>query len=130
MNLKSVYCFAGAAFAALLAAGGLAGCFSERVSITPPTGQELCTGVAPPNVVRIQNFSFSPNVLNVARGTTVTFVNCEAGGIQHTSTSDTGLWNSNLLPQYTTFTRTFDAAGTFPFHCVPHPTMKGTVGVS
>jgi plastocyanin len=129
MNFKTCYSFAGAAFAVLVAAGSLAGCFSDRVTISPPTGQELCTGVARPNVVRIDNFAFSPSVLNVARGTEVTFVNCQSN-VQHTSTSDTGVWNSNLLPQYVTFTRTFDAAGSFPFHCEPHPTMKGTIGVS
>jgi plastocyanin len=127
MNLRASYSFACAAFAALVAAGGLAGCFSEHVTFTPPTGQELCTGPQPADVVRIVDFGFSPATVTVARGQKVTWVNCSASATQHTSTSDAGAWDSGLLPQYATFVRTFDAAGSFPFHCNPHPFMKGTI---
>ena len=129
MNLRATYSFACAAFAALVSAAGLAGCFSEHVAVTAPTGQELCTGTQPANVVRIVDFAFTPAAVTVAPGGKVTFVNCSAQATQHSSTSDTGVWNSGLLQRYATFQRTFAAAGSFPFHCEPHPFMKGTVTV-
>ena len=129
MNTRAIYSFACAAFAALVAAGGLAGCFSEHVTFTPPTGQELCTGAQPADVVRIVDFGFSPATVTVAKGAKVTWVNCSASATQHTSTSDTGVWNSGLLAQYATHEETFDATGSLPYHCQPHPFMKGTVVV-
>ena len=128
MNLKTSYSFACAAVAALVAAGSLAGCFSERQTFMPPTGQELCTGTQPANVVRIQDFAFSPAVSTVPRGTEVTFVNC--GAQQHTATSDNGVFDSDLLVQYATFTYTFETAGNYPYHCDPHPFMKAQITVS
>jgi len=129
MNMRASYSFACAAFAALVAAGGLAGCFSEHATFTPPTGQELCSGAQPADVVRIVDFGFSPAQVNVAKGSKVTWVNCSASSTTHTSTSDTNAWDSGSLTQYQTFERTFDAAGSFPFHCTPHPFMKGTIVV-
>ena len=129
MNLRATYSFACSAFAALVTAAGLAGCFSEHVSVTAPTGQGLCTGTQPAGVVRIVDFSFSPAQVSVARGGKVTFVNCSASATQHTSTADAGAWDSGLLQRYATFERTFDAAGTFGFHCDPHPFMQGSVTV-
>jgi plastocyanin len=129
MNPRATYSFVCAAFAALVSAAGLAGCFSQHVTVAAPTGEELCAGTQPANVVRIVDFAFTPAAVGVARGDKVTFVNCSAQAIQHSSTSDAGVWNSGLLQRYATFERTFDAAGSFPFHCVPHPFMKGTVTV-
>ena len=128
MSLRSIYSFACAGFAAVVAAGSLAGCFSERGATAPPTGAELCTGTQPANVVRIVDFSFQPATLTVARGTTVRFVNC--GTQQHTSTSDASAWNSGLLSTHVVFERAFDAAGSFPYHCNPHPSMRATVVVN
>ena len=127
MNAKSTYSYACAAFAAAVAVASLAGCFSEHVAITPPTGEELCSGIAPANVVRIQDFAFSPAQVTVAPGGTVIWVNC--GTQQHSSTADGGAWDSGLLPRFTTFERRFDTAGNFPFHCTPHPFMQATVVV-
>ena len=129
MNLRATYSFACAGFAALVAAGGLAGCFSEHVSVTAPTGQELCTGVQPADVVRIVDFGFSPAQVTVPKGGKVTWVNCSANATQHSSMADGGAWNSGLLAQYATFERTFDATGSLPDHCNPHPFMKGTIVV-
>jgi plastocyanin len=117
------------ACAALAAAAGLAGCFSEHSVVATPTGKELCSGSAPAGVVRIVDFAFTPAQVSVAPGAKVTFVNCSASAAEHTSTSDAGVWNSGLLPQYATYEQAFPAAGSFPYHCSPHPFMKGTVTV-
>jgi plastocyanin len=63
----------------------------------------------------------------VDAGTTVTWLN---DGFQvHTSTADQGEWDSPLLSSGDSFTFTFSQAGTFAFHCTPHPFMTGTVVV-
>ena len=129
MNLRATYSFACAAFAAVVATGGLAGCFSEHVTFTPPTGQELCTGAQAADVVRIVDFGFSPATVTVPKNGKVTWVNCSASATQHSSTADGGGWNSGLLSQYATYEQTFATTGSFGYHCTPHPFMKGTVTV-
>jgi plastocyanin len=37
---------------------------------------------------------------------------------------------SSMLMQNQSFSHTFDAAGTYKYHCKPHPFMQGTVTVS
>lgn len=127
MNTRAAYSFACAAFAALVAAGSLAGCFSERVAGTNPPGGDLCEGT-PANTVQIRNYDFVQKTLTVARGTQVTWVNCDPD--VHTSTSDTGVWDSNSITPEGTFQRTFNTAGSFPYHCNPHPNMKATIIVT
>jgi plastocyanin len=129
MNVRASYSFVCAAFAAIVTAGGLAGCFSEHSQVLAPTGQELCVGPQAANVVRIVDFGFSPAQVTIPKGGKVTWVNCSAGATQHTSTSDGGTWDSNFLQQYATFEQTFAASGSFPYHCTPHSFMKGTVVV-
>jgi plastocyanin len=129
MNLKAFFSYACAGFAALVTVAGLAGCFSEHVTVLPPTGQDLCSGAQPADVVRIVDFGYSPASVTVARGGTVKFVNCSASATQHSSTADGGQWDSHLLAQYAIFEQTYAAAGSFGYHCIPHPFMKGTVVV-
>jgi plastocyanin len=78
--------------------------------------------------VAIQNHAFHPSTLRVAPGTQVTWVNCERADA-HTATADDGTWGSPMLSPGATFSRTFDQSGSFPYHCQPHPTMRGTVVV-
>ncbi|MBX6365955.1 MAG: cupredoxin family copper-binding protein [Gemmatimonadetes bacterium] len=80
-------------------------------------------------IVVIRDFSFQPASIRVRPGTTVTWVNCDAAADPHTTTSDTGVWDSPLLPAGKTFGHRFDQAGTFDYHCTPHPFMKGSVVV-
>lgn len=127
MNARAAYSFSCAAFALAVASASLAGCFSERVAGTdPPPTENLCEGT-PANVVQIRNFAFVQQSLAVSPGTTVTFVNCDTE--THTSTSDAGVWDSGALTPGSRYQRTFSAAGSFPFHCTPHPSMTGTIVV-
>ncbi len=77
--------------------------------------------------VDIVNFSFQPATVDIKVGDTVVWT--QRDSIGHTTTSDTGLWSSPLLSAGQTFSRTFDTAGVFPYHCTPHPFMRGTVNV-
>ena len=81
-------------------------------------------------IVVVRDFAFTPAQVRVRPGTKVTWVNCEAPGTDsHTSTADAGAWSSPLLAPGATFTREFAATGAFPYHCEPHPGMRGTVTV-
>jgi plastocyanin len=81
--------------------------------------------------VSMANMAFSPVRLIVGAGTTVTWTNGD-GNIQHTTTSDDGLWDSGLLSGGDTFSYTFDEPGIFPYYCIPHGApggqgMSGTI---
>lgn len=84
-------------------------------------------GSASPNTVLMSGMVFSPVTITVAVGTTITWRNND--GIAHTSTSDTGVWNTGKLEPGTSATTTFTTAGTFPYNCIYHASMgmKGTV---
>lgn len=82
------------------------------------------------NTVVIENYKFSPSVLRVKKGTTVTWKNLDIA--KHTITSDNAMKNeisSPLIGKNQEFTYTFTALGTYAYHCEPHPYMKGTVEV-
>ena len=78
--------------------------------------------------VDIENFAFSPDVVEVLEGTTVTWTNLDADS--HTVTADDGAFDSGLLAQGESFSYTFDTLGTFPYHCTPHPSMTGDAEVT
>lgn len=111
-----------------LAAGTLAGCFSEREATAPV--EDLCSfpvgeGVPGSTIVVIRRFVFEPNDVRVRAGERVTWLNCDTE--QHTSTADAGQWVSPLLSPGDAFTQTFETVGEFSYHCEPHPFMTGRV---
>ena len=83
-----------------------------------PSGGGSGTPAAGQAAVAMQNTQFQPNVLTVKVGTTVTWTNKES--LQHTVTSDTGLFDSGLLSQGGTFSYTFTKAGEYSYYCTPH----------
>ena len=88
------------------------------------------TDTAAANVaVTIDNLAFTPATITVPVGTQVVWTNKQAG-IPHTTTSDTGAWDSGIMNTGATFSFTFKEAGTFAYHCNVHPTMHGTVVVT
>ncbi len=112
-----------------------AGCVSQRDVTTSPNLAETCDVSIPPDllgssVVAIRGFSFEPETVHVVAGGTVTWVNCApADEPAHTSTADQGVWGSDLLESGDVFSFTFAQAGSFPYHCEPHPFMQGVVVV-
>ena len=109
-------------------------CVSERAS-GPTQSVGSCTANLPQEafgstVVVIRDFAFTPAQVTVARGGKVTWVNCGPQGDEsHTSTANNNAWNSQLLSPGESFTQTMSTAGSFPYHCQPHPSMTGTVTV-
>jgi plastocyanin len=98
----------------------IAGCSDDNNNSTNPPPP-------PGNSVSISGFAFSPSSLTVSVGDTVTWTNHDA--VSHTSTSNTGVWDSGLIGQNDSFMRVFSTAGAFPYHCTPHPQMTGTITV-
>lgn len=110
------------------------GCVSERAA-GPGVDLEVCNVQLPSeafgsSIVVIRDFTFVPAQVSVKAGSKVTWVNCgPPGSDSHTSTADAGQWSSSLMAPGATFTREFIGAGSFPYHCEPHPGMRGTVTV-
>lgn len=120
---------------ATLAASALVilACFSERSAPTGPISGVECRIPLGPDVVgstlvAIRDFSFQPAEIRIKAGGTVTWVMCEdPGQPAHTSTADQGAWSSPSLNPGDVFSRAFAQAGTFAYHCEPHPFMTATV---
>jgi plastocyanin len=76
------------------------------------------------------SLDFQPRTVTIHRGDKVKWVN-SSNGIHHTTTSNTGLWNSKDMAPGETFTRTFMKAGTFRYRCKYHKGsgMRGKVVV-
>ena len=81
------------------------------------------------NEVFIQGSAFSPATITVKANTTITWTNKD--GMAHTVTSDTpGLFESNSISGGGIWSHPFTTAGSFPYKCSVHPSMKGTIVVS
>ncbi|MCC7417646.1 MAG: hypothetical protein IT176_10935 [Acidobacteria bacterium] len=69
--------------------------------------------------------AYAPNPVVIAPGGRVTWTNNDT--TSHTSTSDTGTWNSGGIAPGQSFSRAFPSAGSFAYHCAFHPGMIGVV---
>lgn len=104
-----------AAISLLLVSGTLLAAANEAPA--PPLAAE----------VKIDNFSFGPNTLTVAVGTTVTWTNRD--DIPHTVVSTDGAFKSKVRDTDEHFSYTFSQAGTYNYYCSVHPKMTGTIVV-
>lgn len=73
------------------------------------------------------SWGFSPQAITVTSGSQVTWTN--NGSLQHSATADDGSFDSGLLNKGDTWSFTFTKAGTYAYHCTPHPWMKATIVV-
>jgi plastocyanin len=77
--------------------------------------------------------AYQPNPIQASVGTTVTWTNNDAQ--PHTATSGQnvtpdGRFDSGIMAPAATFDFTFTEAGEYPYFCLLHPNMVGTVTVS
>lgn len=79
-------------------------------------------------VVMIRDFEFTPAQVTIRPGATVVWVN--QGVIAHTATADDASWDSGVIEPGARWSRTVAEGPPQPYHCTPHPFMKGTVVVS
>lgn len=76
-------------------------------------------------VVKIDNFSFTPQTVTIRAGTTVTWTNKD--DVPHTVVSTAKKFRSGVLDTEDQFSYTFNDAGTYDYFCSIHPHMTGKV---
>jgi plastocyanin len=81
-----------------------------------------------PTTVAIADFEFTPQVLTVAPGTTVTWTNNDS--LEHSVVATDQSFTSNPLNGGTTFQFRFDTPGDHTYFCGFHPSMTATVTVT
>jgi plastocyanin len=79
-------------------------------------------------IVALKAFAFTPALVTVRAGTTVTWKNLDEE--PHTVVSSTGAFRSEALDQNDSFRFKFDEPGEYRFICSIHPQMRGTVIVT
>ncbi len=112
----------------LVLAVAAAGCSSYPA----PSASGTPTPVPAPaaDTVIIKGFAFSPSTLTVKAGTTVTWTNQDS--VPHSVVADTGApvtFASGTVSSGGSYTFTFAQAGSYPYHCSIHPSMKGMIVV-
>ncbi len=102
------------------ATGGEGGGTTTSVSIVPGSSS-------------LTTDAYAPNPAQVSAGGTVTWINDDSQ--PHTATSGEnatpdGQFDSGIMAPAATFEHTFTEAGEYPYFCLLHPNMVGTVSVS
>lgn len=89
--------------------------------------QPVASGSEP--VVHLVGACFTPTIVHVKEGTTVTWTT-DPSGVPHTVTGANASWGSSgdVLPG-TSFSQPFAAEGVYPYYCMLHPGMVGAVVV-
>ncbi len=95
-----------------------------ETSAATPTAAGGAAGAS----VTIQDFSFQPADVTAKVGEDITWTNKD--NVTHTVTLDDNSVDSGNLANGATFIHPFTAAGTFPYHCNIHPSIKGTITVT
>ena len=72
---------------------------------------------------------FTPALIKVVIGINNTVIWKNEDSVWHTAHSNIPEFDSKMIPPGASFTHTFQRAGSFPYHCDPHPWMTGLVSV-
>jgi plastocyanin len=75
--------------------------------------------------VDMRQIAFTPMEIRIRAGQRVEWINSDP--TVHTVTADDGSWGSELIQEGGRYSRVFETPGRYPYHCVPHPMMKGSV---
>jgi quinohemoprotein ethanol dehydrogenase len=99
------------------------------VAAPPAPATQVASTARSVTNVTIEDFDFNPGVFGVAvpPGTTITWTN--KGPTVHTTTSDTGVWDSGDLQAGDSYSFTFNDPGVYWYFCRPHPFMRGTITI-
>ena len=91
-------------------------------------GMGLARAEEPASAISIDNFSFTPAMLTVKAGTTVTWTNHD--DIPHgIASSDKAFKRSKALDTDDSYSFTFTTPGTYQYFCYLHPHMVGSIVV-
>jgi plastocyanin len=93
----------------------------------PEPGAQPAAGGRDTVTVAVQDFLFRPGSIEIAVGTTIVWTN--DGQVMHTVSAEDGSFDSGPIEPGERRGLTFSRAGTFPFHCTPHPFMRGLIEV-
>jgi plastocyanin len=92
-----------------------------------PAGVDSVSAEVTTVSARVEDFNFQPARLEVRSGTTVVWSN--QGQVIHTVTAEDGSFDSGEIESGAKGSITFSRPGTYPYHCTPHPFMRGVVVV-
>jgi plastocyanin len=95
------------------------GLFAERAAMAAPAAKT--------QTVSIKMFAFTPQVLTVTPGTTVTWTNSDED--PHTVTANDKSFHSAALDTDDKFSFTFTKPGDYAYFCSLHPHMTGKIVV-
>jgi plastocyanin len=118
----------------LICVAALAGCGGGTSSATPnvptpttpsPSGPLMVT--MPMGASFLTTTAYVPNPITVSMGSTIKWTNND--NVAHTVSSQNNLWDSGDIEPGATYSRTFQSTGSFPYYCVYHPGMVGTIAV-
>lgn len=93
----------------------------QETTTTTPETQETA--------IEIEDFKHSPSTLTVKPGEKIKITNRDVAG--HSVTSDDATsFDSGIVSQNQTIEITAPTEpGSYPYHCTPHPSMRGTLVV-
>lgn len=88
-------------------------------------------GLLPTHYVNIMDSSFSPSVLTVAAGSSITFLNKTTISRTVVSADSSTILSPAILPSSSFYVKPDTLSGSLPvyiyYHCKEHPTATGTI---
>ena len=100
----------------------ISGCTTTTTTRTAePTPVTTTSATPAPVSVAIRSSTFTPDIVEISKGTTVTWTNDD--GVPHTVTSISGAFDSGNIDPGKTYSYTFNQAGPFEYSCTNHPSM-------
>ncbi|OFW52902.1 MAG: hypothetical protein A2163_07515 [Actinobacteria bacterium RBG_13_35_12] len=105
---------------------------SQPATETETPGETITTQTEGEVQIEMKNSRFSPEVVTINQGTTVTWVNEDT--YSHTITSggsgnESGIFDSGNISSGGSFSYTFNDKGTYDYFCKIHSGMNGTIEV-
>jgi plastocyanin len=99
------------------------------LDLTPVQARSISPGASTTLTdVSVVDFAFEPAIITITAGSTVRWTRSNTSVFTHTTTSNTGVWNSGDLAPHDPFAFTFDTPGIYLYHCDYHAlSMQGAV---
>jgi len=94
-----------------------------------PKNPSVVTVIIPEGASVNLHLGFEPAKITIVIGINNTVIWKNEDSDWHTAHSNIPEFNSGLIQPGDSFTHTFERAGTYPYHCDPHPWMTGVVTV-
>src|SRR5438067_11771093 len=105
-----------------LLTGAVVTALSASLAIFAPIGP--ASAEAAGSAVTVQNTVFSPQIVTVPAGATVSWTNADQ--VAHTVTADDGSFDTSFFADGRTASLTFATPGTCAYHCVTHAPRAGS----